>query len=56
MARTVEAHDYGERWDVSDERALLNYRAKGWTCAAIGDRMGRTATAVRSKLYRLRRG
>ena len=49
-------HDYGEDWDRSDISALLTLRRRGHTIAECAQRLGRTPAAVRSKLYRLRKG
>ncbi len=51
----VRVHDHRETWDKSDAAALQALLADGLAHAEIALRLGRTVSAVRSKLYRLRR-
>lgn len=52
---TVLDHDHRQRWDDGDIAALIELRAQGHTITVCATRLGRTTSAVRSKLYRLRR-
>jgi DNA-directed RNA polymerase specialized sigma24 family protein len=47
-------HDLGEAWDASDVRALHHYLAEGLTQAQIGHLLGRSRSAVNSRIYRER--
>lgn len=55
MTDHVTTHDFAEPWDASDIDALRALRHEGLTVRACAERLGRTANAVRSKLYRLGR-
>jgi hypothetical protein len=49
-------HDAGERWDESDVQVLLAMANEGYTAAYVAAHLGRTVSAVYSKMYRLRHG
>lgn len=53
MSSTV--HDHGERWDDSDVASLKERLARDETYEEIAEHMGRTRTAVASKVKRLRK-
>jgi hypothetical protein len=47
-------HDFGERWDPSDDRELARlWREERVTLARAAELLGRTPAGVRSRLYRL---
>lgn len=49
-------HDYGEKWDESDVNTLLHlYNDTPQTVLAIAGQLGRSESAIRSKLYRLKK-
>ena len=52
--RDLTQHDYGEQWDHSDVRALIERRKAGQTLRQIADGMGRSYWAVVSKIGRLK--
>ena len=47
-------HDAGENWDTSDVEALRSLRAEGLSYRRIALRLGRTTSAIASKLHWLR--
>lgn len=49
----IPVHDAGEKWDDSDVKALVQMRAEGFTYDECAAHLGRTKSAVASKLYRL---
>ena len=50
----MKPHDHGELWDTSDQNWLKIFLQEGLlTYKQIGDKLGRTALAVRSKARRL---
>lgn len=53
--QTVIEHDYGDKWDAADVE-LLGYLGPDpdVTWKQVGELLGRTAGACRSKWYRLR--
>lgn len=55
MVQTVNEHDYGDKWDPADVELLLELGPRSdVTWKQVGERLGRTPEACRSKWYRLR--
>lgn len=52
--RMTTDHDHNEPWDNSDIRVLKQCRRAGMTSEEIGDKLGRSGVAVKSKIARLR--
>lgn len=52
--RDLTQHDYGERWDHTDVRALLVRRKNGETIKQIAGSTGRSYWGVVAKLARLK--
>jgi predicted transcriptional regulator len=56
MAKEPWMHDYGDKWDKADVESLIHlYDESKLTVLAIAGMLGRSESAVRSKLYRLRK-
>lgn len=53
MGRKKKPHDNGDPWDVADVEKLLDMYNRKYPAAYIASQLGRTISAVRSKLYRL---
>lgn len=54
MTKQQGQHDYGESWDDSDVKTLLEHADAGLTHRQIAEKMGRSENGVGSKLYRIR--